>query len=50
MIEVIKNLIDTLSNVVMILGYTLVTYIFKAINFLKKDNKVLDFIKKSSYL
>ena len=50
MIEVIKNLIDTLSNIVMILGYTLVTYVFKALNFIKKDNKMLDFIKKTPYL
>ena len=50
MIEVIKNLIDTLSNIVMILGYTLVTYVFKALNFIKKDNKMLDFIKKSLYI
>ena len=50
MLEVLKNLIDIVSNIIMILGYTLVTYIFKALNFIKKDNKVLDFIKKSSYL
>jgi len=50
MIEILKNIIDIISNLVMMLGYVLVTYIFKAINFLKKDNKVLDFLKKSLYL
>jgi hypothetical protein len=50
MIEILKNIIDIISNLIVTLGYMFVTCIFKAINFLKKDNKVLDFLKKSLYL
>ena len=44
------NLFYILYNIVQMLGFILVMYVTKFVIFLKKDNKMLDFIKKSSYL
>ena len=45
--QLLMNLFHMIYNIMQLLGFTLVVYIDKAIIFLKKDNKMLDFIKKS---
>jgi len=48
--QLLINLFYILYNIVQMLGFILVMYVTKFVIFLKKDNKMLDFIKKSSYL
>jgi len=48
--EILKNIFGIMVNLIMTIGFTVVIHIEKAIIFLKKDNKMLDFIKKSLYL
>jgi hypothetical protein len=48
--EILKNIFGIMMNLVMSIGFIMVMYVEKAIIFLKKDNKMLDFIKKSLYL
>ena len=48
--QLLMNLFYILYNIVQMLGFILVMYVTKFVIFLKKDNKMLDFIKKSSYL
>ena len=46
--QLLMNLFHTLYNIIQIMAFMLVMYIEKSIIFLKKDKKVLDFIKKYS--
>jgi hypothetical protein len=46
--EILKNIFGIMMNLVMSIGFIMVMYIEKSIIFLKKDKKVLDFIKKYS--
>jgi len=48
--ELLKNIIGIMSNLSMALGFFMMLLVMKVIIYLKKDNKVLDFIKKSLYL
>ena len=48
--EILKNIFGIMMNLVMSIGFIMVMYLEKAIIFLKKDNKMLDFIKKSLYI
>tara|TARA_Y100001937_G_scaffold80936_1_gene109550 strand:+ start:127 stop:276 length:150 start_codon:yes stop_codon:yes gene_type:complete len=48
--EILKNIFGIMMNLIMTIGFIVMIYIDKAIIFLKKDNKMLDFIKKSLYL
>ena len=45
--EILKNIFGIMMNLVMSIGFIMVMYIEKSIIFLKKDKKVLDFIKYS---
>ena len=46
--EILKNIFGIMMNLVMSIGFIMVMYLEKSIIFLKKDKKVLDFIKKYS--
>ena len=46
--EILKNIFGIMMNLVMSIGFIMVMYIEKSIIFLKKDKKMLDFIKKYS--
>ena len=48
MMDVLRNIIGIIMNLSMALGFFMMLYIMRAINLLKKDKKVLDFIKKYS--
>ena len=48
--EILKNIFGIMMNLVMSIGFIMVMYIDKFVIFLKKDNKMLDFIKKSLYI
>ena len=48
MMDLLKNIIGIIMNLSMALGFFMMLYIMRAINLLKKDKKVLDFIKKYS--
>ena len=46
--EILKNIFGIMMNLITTIGFIMVMYVEKAIIFfLKKDNKLLDFIKKS---
>ena len=45
--EILKNIFGIIMNLITTIGFIMVMYVEKAIIFLKKDNKLLDFIKKS---
>jgi hypothetical protein len=45
--EILKNIFGIMMNLVMSIGFIMVMYVEKAIIYLKKDKKMLDFIKKS---
>jgi hypothetical protein len=45
--QLLMNLFHTLYNIIQIMAFMLVMYVTKFVIFLKKDNKMLDFIKKS---
>jgi len=47
--EILKNIFGIMMNLVMSIGFIMVMSIDKFVIFLKKDKKMLDFIKKSSY-
>ena len=44
------NLFYTLYNIIQMMAFMLVMSIDKFVIFIKKDNKMLDFIKKSLYI
>jgi hypothetical protein len=46
--EILKNIFGIMMNLVMSIGFIMVMYVEKAIIYLKKDKKMLDFIKKYS--
>ena len=46
--QLLMNLFHTLYNIIQIMAFMLVISIDKFVIFLKKDKKVLDFIKKYS--
>ena len=48
--QLLMKLLNTLYNIIQIMAFMLVISIDKFVIFLKKDNKMLDFIKKSSYI
>ena len=48
--EILRNIFGIMMNLIMTIGFIVMIYIEKAIIFLKKDNKMLDFIKKSLYI
>jgi len=48
MMDLLKNIIGIIMNLSMTLGFFMMVHILRAIYLLKKDEKVLAFIKKSS--
>ena len=48
MMDVLRNIIGIIMNLSMAQGFFMMRNIMRAINLLKKDKKVLDFIKKNS--
>jgi len=48
MMDLLKNIIGIIMNLSMALGFFMMVHILRAIYLLKKDQKVLDFIKKNS--
>ena len=46
--EILKNIFGIMMNLVMSIVFIMVMHLEKSIIFLKKDKKVLDFIKKYS--
>ena len=44
--DLLKNIISIVMNLSMALGFFMMLHILRAIYLLKKDQKVLDFIKK----
>ena len=48
--QLLMNVFNILYNIIQMTAFMLVMYMTKFVIFLKKDNKILDFIKKSSYL
>jgi cytochrome bd-type quinol oxidase subunit 1 len=48
MMDLLKNIIGIIMNLSMTLGFIMMLYIMRAIQLIKKDEKVLDFIKKNS--
>ena len=48
--QLLMNVFNILYNIIQMIAFMLVMYVTKFVIFLKKDNKMLDFIKKSSYL
>ena len=45
--EILRNIFGIMMNLIMTIGFIMVMYVEKAIIYLKKDKKMLDFIKKS---
>jgi hypothetical protein len=45
--EILKNIFGIMMNLIMTIGFIMMIQIEKAIIYLKKDKKMLDFIKKS---
>ena len=45
--EILKNIFGIMVNLIMTIGFIMMIQIEKAIIYLKKDKKMLDFIKKS---
>jgi len=45
--EILKNIFGIILNLSMALGFFVMIHIMRAIIYLKKDKKMLDFIKKS---
>ena len=45
--DILKNIFGIMMNLIMTIGFIMVMYVEKAIIYLKKDKKMLDFIKKS---
>ena len=41
------NVFNILYNIIQMIAFMLVMYVTKFVIFLKKDNKLLDFVKKS---
>ena len=48
--QLLINLFYILYNIIQMTAFMLVMYVNKFVIFLKKDNKMLDFIKKSLYI
>ena len=48
--DLLKNIISIILNLSMTLGFFMMIHIMRAIIYLKKDKKVLDFVKKTPYL
>ena len=46
MMDLLKNIIGIISNLSMALGFFMMVHIMRAIIYLKKDKKMLDFVKK----
>ena len=46
MMDLLKNIIGIILNLSMALGFFMMVYIMRAIIYLKKDKKMLDFVKK----
>ena len=46
MMDLLKNIIGIIMNLSMALGFFMMIHILRAINLIKKDQKMLDFIKK----
>ena len=46
MMEVLRNIIGIIMNLSMALGFFMMVHIMRAIIYLKKDKKMLDFVKK----
>ena len=45
--QLLMNVFNILCNIIQMIAFMLVMYVTKFVIFLKKDNKMLDFIKKS---
>ncbi len=48
MMDILRNIISIVMNLSMVLGFFMMLFIMRAIQLIKKDKKVLAFIKKSS--
>tara|TARA_Y100000592_G_scaffold15452_1_gene22598 strand:- start:332 stop:478 length:147 start_codon:yes stop_codon:yes gene_type:complete len=48
MMDVLRNIIEIIMNLSMALGFFMMLHIMRAIIYLKKDKKMLDFVKKNS--